>query len=52
MKIGELCLWICEHYTLIKAKKQMAVTVATKATDQFQVGSHFHFFEVNKMPFF
>ena len=47
MKIGEI-MPVDRDITLNKGKKTVAVTVANKGDRPVQVGSHFHFFEVNK----
>ena len=47
MKIGEI-MPVDRDIILNKGKKTVAVTVANKGDRPVQVGSHFHFFEVNK----
>ena len=47
MKIGEIMAGNRE-ITLNEGKKTVTVTVANKGDRPVQVGSHFHFFEVNK----
>ena len=47
MKIGEIMAGNRE-ITLNEGKKTVTVTVANKGDRPAQVGSHFHFFEVNK----
>ena len=47
MKIGEIMA--ADHeITLNEGKKTVTVTVANKGDRPVQVGSHFHFFEVNR----
>ena len=48
MKIGEI-MAADREITLNEGKKTVTVTVANKGDRPVQVGSHFHFFEVNKM---
>ena len=47
MKIGEI-MAADREITLNEGKKTVTVTVANKGDRPVQVGSHFHFFEVNK----
>ena len=47
MKIGEI-MPVDRDIIPNKGKKTVAVTVANKGDRPVQVGSHFHFFEVNK----
>ena len=47
MKIGEI-MAADREITLNEGKKTVRVTVANKGDRPVQVGSHFHFFEVNK----
>ena len=47
MKIGEI-MAADREITLNEGKKIVTVTVANKGDRPVQVGSHFHFFEVNK----
>lgn len=50
MKIGEI-MAADREITLNEGKKTVTVTVANKGDRPVQVGSHFHFFEVNKCLF-
>ena len=47
MKIGEI-MAADREITFNEGKKTVTVTVANKGDRPVQVGSHFHFFEVNK----
>ena len=47
MKIGEI-IALDREITLNEGKKTVTVTVANKGDRPVQVGSHFHFFEVNR----
>ena len=47
MKIGEI-MAADREITLNEGKKTVTITVANKGDRPVQVGSHFHFFEVNK----
>nr|WP_296157203.1 urease subunit beta [uncultured Blautia sp.] len=47
MKIGEI-MAADREITLNEGRKTVTVTVANKGDRPVQVGSHFHFFEVNK----
>ena len=47
MKIGEIMASDCK-ITLNEGKKTVTVMVANKGDRPVQVGSHFHFFEVNR----
>ena len=47
MKIGEI-MAADREITLNEGKKTVTVTVANKGDRPVQIGSHFHFFEVNK----
>ena len=51
MKIGEI-MAADREITLNEGKKTVTVTVANKGDRPVQVGSHFHFFEVNKFMSF
>lgn len=51
MKIGEI-IPAEQEITLNEGKKTVTVTVANKGDRPVQVGSHYHFFEVNKCLFF
>lgn len=47
MKIGEI-MASDREFTLNEGKKTVTVMVANKGDSPVQVGSHFHFFEVNR----
>ena len=48
MKIGEI-MASDREITLNEGKKTVTVMVANKGNRPVQVGSHFHFFEVNRL---